>query len=105
VLRAFLSFNGAFEIVLFNTFLEHFHAQRFAERMPLCCAMSAAASGCGAVDPDGAVKAHSADARRARSCCSNIAFTLFASAANVNGFVMSSTPGSRRPWWTIALRA
>jgi hypothetical protein len=36
VLRAFLSFNGAFEIVLFNTFLEHFHAQRFAARMPLC---------------------------------------------------------------------
>ena len=35
MLRAFLSFNGAFEIVLFNTFLEHFHAQRFAERMPL----------------------------------------------------------------------
>lgn len=24
------------EIVLFNTFVEHFHAQRFAERMPLC---------------------------------------------------------------------
>jgi predicted O-methyltransferase YrrM len=36
VLRAFLSFNAAFEIVLFNTFLEHFHAPRFAERMPLC---------------------------------------------------------------------
>ena len=36
VLRAFLSYNAAFEIVLFNTFLEHFHAQRFAERMPLC---------------------------------------------------------------------
>jgi hypothetical protein len=36
VLRAFLRFNRAFEIVLFNTFLEHFHAQRFAERMPLC---------------------------------------------------------------------
>lgn len=36
VLRAFLSFNDAFEIVMFNTFLERFHEARFAERMPLC---------------------------------------------------------------------
>jgi predicted O-methyltransferase YrrM len=36
MLRNFLAFNSAFEIVLFNTFLEHFHAARFRERMPLC---------------------------------------------------------------------
>jgi len=35
-LRAFLAFNSAFEIVLFNTFLEHFHRERFAGEMPLC---------------------------------------------------------------------
>lgn len=36
VLRAFLAFNSAFEIVLFNTFLEHFHRERFEGQMPLC---------------------------------------------------------------------
>lgn len=35
-LRAFLQFNEAFRIVMMNTFLEHFHKQRFATRMPLC---------------------------------------------------------------------
>jgi len=29
LLRAFLSYNREFEIVLFNTFLEHFHRQMF----------------------------------------------------------------------------
>lgn len=36
LMRAFLSFNQAFRVVLFNTFLEHFHEARFAARMPLC---------------------------------------------------------------------
>jgi hypothetical protein len=36
LLRAFLAFNGAYEIVLFNTFLERFHRERFARMMPLC---------------------------------------------------------------------
>ena len=36
LLRAFLAFNTAFRVVLFNTFLEYFHERRFAERMPLC---------------------------------------------------------------------
>jgi hypothetical protein len=36
LLRAFLAFNSAFEIVLFNTFLEHFHREQFARQMPLC---------------------------------------------------------------------
>ena len=36
VLRAFLTFNSAYEIVLFNTFLEHFHRTEFEEHMPLC---------------------------------------------------------------------
>jgi predicted O-methyltransferase YrrM len=35
-LRAFLQFNARFTIEMMNTFLEHFHRQRFAERMPLC---------------------------------------------------------------------
>ncbi len=35
-LRAFLQFNSAFRIELMNTFLEHFHEERFAARMPLC---------------------------------------------------------------------
>jgi len=35
-LRAFLAFNEAFEIVLFNTFLERFHRRLFEEAMPLC---------------------------------------------------------------------
>jgi predicted O-methyltransferase YrrM len=36
LLRAFLAFNSAYEIVLFNTFLEHFHRSYFEEHMPLC---------------------------------------------------------------------
>jgi hypothetical protein len=36
MLRAFLEYNGAFRIVFFNTFLEHFHEARFAAEMPLC---------------------------------------------------------------------
>jgi hypothetical protein len=36
LLRAFLSFNDAFRIVLFNTYLETFHADFFAREMPLC---------------------------------------------------------------------
>jgi hypothetical protein len=36
LLRAFLSYNREFEIVLFNTFLEHFHRQMFAADFPLC---------------------------------------------------------------------
>lgn len=35
-LRAFLQFNTRFTIEMMNTYLEHFHPQRFAERMPLC---------------------------------------------------------------------
>jgi hypothetical protein len=35
-LRAFLQFNEMFSIEMMNTFLEHFHEQRFAKRMPLC---------------------------------------------------------------------
>jgi predicted O-methyltransferase YrrM len=36
LLRAFLTFNHAYEIVLFNTFLERFHRDRFVRKMPLC---------------------------------------------------------------------
>jgi hypothetical protein len=36
VLRAFLTFNTDYEIVLFNTFLEHFHRNQFEQYMPLC---------------------------------------------------------------------
>ncbi len=36
LLRAFLAFNEGFEIVLFNTFLEHFHRPFFEQHMPLC---------------------------------------------------------------------
>jgi hypothetical protein len=36
LLRAFLAFNHAFEIVFFNTFLEHFHREEFVRHMPLC---------------------------------------------------------------------
>lgn len=35
-LRAFLQFNSHFKIELMNTYLEHFHKARFADRMPLC---------------------------------------------------------------------
>lgn len=36
VLRAFLQFNDAFSISMKNTYLERFHEQRFASKMPLC---------------------------------------------------------------------
>jgi predicted O-methyltransferase YrrM len=36
ILRAFLAFNSAYEIVLYNTFLEHFHRSQFEQYMPLC---------------------------------------------------------------------
>lgn len=36
ILRAFLEYNDAFEIVLFSTFLIHFHRDWFAREMPLC---------------------------------------------------------------------
>ena len=35
-LRAFLMYNSNFEIVFFNTFLEHFYEERFKARMPDC---------------------------------------------------------------------
>jgi predicted O-methyltransferase YrrM len=36
ILRAFLSYNSEFRIIMFNTYLEHFHEKWFAENMPLC---------------------------------------------------------------------
>jgi hypothetical protein len=36
LLRALLTFNHWYEIVLFNTFLERFHRDRFVRTMPLC---------------------------------------------------------------------
>ncbi|NCJ05098.1 class I SAM-dependent methyltransferase [Synechococcales cyanobacterium C] len=36
LLRAFLQYNSEFEIVLMNTFMEHFHTSFFAQHMPLC---------------------------------------------------------------------
>jgi hypothetical protein len=36
MLRAFLSFNSHFSIIMFNTYLEHFHEKWFAQNMPLC---------------------------------------------------------------------
>lgn len=36
MLRAFLSFNQNFEILIFNTFLEKFHEEWFNKHMPLC---------------------------------------------------------------------
>jgi len=36
LLRAFLQYNRDFKIVFFNTFLEHFHEERFRREMPLC---------------------------------------------------------------------
>jgi predicted O-methyltransferase YrrM len=36
LLRAFLTFNSAYEIVFYNTFLERFHRERFVRTMPLC---------------------------------------------------------------------
>lgn len=35
-LRAFLQYNATFEIVCFNTFLEHFFEEYFVSNMPLC---------------------------------------------------------------------
>ena len=35
LLRAFLQYNTDFEILYFNTYLEHFHEALFAEKMPL----------------------------------------------------------------------
>jgi hypothetical protein len=36
MLRTFLQYNNEFRIVLMNTFMEHFHASFFREKMPLC---------------------------------------------------------------------
>lgn len=36
LLRAFLQYNEAFRILFFNTYLEHFHRERFLREMPLC---------------------------------------------------------------------
>ncbi len=36
LMRAFLQYNGAFRIVLMNTFMQHFHEDFFSRRMPLC---------------------------------------------------------------------
>jgi hypothetical protein len=36
LLRAFLQYNDAFKIVIFNTYLEHFYRERFQKEMPLC---------------------------------------------------------------------
>lgn len=36
LLRAFLQYNSAFEVMLMNTFMAHFHRDFFVEHMPLC---------------------------------------------------------------------
>ena len=36
LLRAFLQYNHAFEIMLFGTYITHFHEDFFREKMPLC---------------------------------------------------------------------
>lgn len=36
LLRGFLQYNNAFDIVLMNTFMEYFHSSFFSEHMPLC---------------------------------------------------------------------
>ena len=36
LLKAFLAYNSSFEIVLFNTFLDHFHKDSLKKNMPLC---------------------------------------------------------------------
>ena len=36
MLRAFLQFNSAFQVVLMNTFMEHYHEKFFQKNMPLC---------------------------------------------------------------------
>lgn len=35
-MRAFLQFNSRFTIEMMNTFMAHFHTERFSEKMPLC---------------------------------------------------------------------
>ena len=42
VLRAFLQYNPAFRVLLFNSFLERFHRDRIATLMPLCLHYSSA---------------------------------------------------------------
>ena len=42
VLRAFLQYNPAFSVLLFNSFLERFHRDRIAALMPLCLQYSSA---------------------------------------------------------------
>ena len=42
VLRAFLQYNPAFRVLLFNSFLERFHRDRIAAQMPLCLRHSSA---------------------------------------------------------------
>ena len=44
LLRAFLQYNPAFEIIYFNSFLEHHHTEKFAREMPLCLKKSGGAS-------------------------------------------------------------
>jgi hypothetical protein len=36
ILKAFLMYNNQFKIIMFNTFLEHFHRDWFLEKMPNC---------------------------------------------------------------------
>lgn len=36
LLRAFLQYNSAFQVVLMNTFMEQFHESFFQQKMPLC---------------------------------------------------------------------
>ncbi len=36
VLRAFLQFNEAFDILYFNSYIWHHHAERLQQKMPLC---------------------------------------------------------------------
>jgi hypothetical protein len=36
LLRAFLQYNEKFRIAFMNTYMEHFHEERFRENMPLC---------------------------------------------------------------------
>lgn len=43
LMRAFLQNNSAFEIVLFNTFMQHFHRDYFERNFPLCVASAGGA--------------------------------------------------------------
>jgi hypothetical protein len=36
ILKAFLMYNNQFKIIMFNTFMEHFHKDWFLEKMPNC---------------------------------------------------------------------